>query len=65
VIGMEGDVVTLQDVFRFDYSAGYDANDKALGGLRATGLRPRFIDQLAERNVTVDPALFAALGVVR
>jgi pilus assembly protein CpaF len=62
---MEGDVVTLQDVFRFDYSAGYDANDKSLGGLRATGLRPRFIDQLAERNVTVDPALFAALGVVR
>jgi pilus assembly protein CpaF len=65
VVGMEGDVVTLQDVFRFDYSAGYDANDKALGGLRATGLRPRFLDQLAERNVAVDPALFAALGVVR
>jgi pilus assembly protein CpaF len=65
VVGMEGDVVTLQDVFRFDYSAGYDAHDKALGGLRATGLRPRFLDQLAERNVTVDPAVFASLGIKR
>jgi pilus assembly protein CpaF len=65
VVGMEGDVVTLQDVFRFDFSAGYDANDKSLGGLRATGLRPRFLDQLAERNVTVDPAVFASLGIVR
>jgi pilus assembly protein CpaF len=65
VVGMEGDVVTLQDVFRFDFSAGYDAQDKALGGLRATGLRPRFIDQLAERNVHLDPAVFASLGVVR
>jgi len=65
VIGMEGDIVTLQDVFRFDFSAGYDAQDMALGGLRATGLRPRFLDQLAERNVQVDPAVFASLGVVR
>jgi len=65
VVGMEGDVITLQDVFRFDHSAGYDAHDKALGGLRATGLRPRFLEQLAERNVTVDPAVFASLGIAR
>jgi pilus assembly protein CpaF len=65
VVGMEGDVITLQDVFRFDFTAGYDAQDKALGGLRATGLRPRFLDQLAERNVHVDAAVFTSLGLSR
>jgi pilus assembly protein CpaF len=65
VVGMEGDVVTLQDVFRFDFAAGYDDLGKALGGLRPTGLRPRFLDQLAERNVHVDAAVFTSLGVSR
>ena len=65
VVGMEGDIVTLQDVFRFDHSAGYDDHGANLGGLRATGLRPRFLDQLVERNVHVPPGVFASLGVVR
>ncbi|HEU5036696.1 MAG TPA: CpaF family protein [Nocardioides sp.] len=63
VVGMEGDVITLQDVFLFDYGAGYDENGRALGRLRSTGLRPRFLDRLAERNVHVDPAVFS-LGEV-
>jgi pilus assembly protein CpaF len=62
---MEGDVVTLQDVFRFDFAAGYDDVGMALGGLRPTGLRPRFLDQLAERNVHVDASVFTSLGVSR
>jgi pilus assembly protein CpaF len=65
VVGMEGDVVTLQDVFLFDYHAGFDAQGKALGHLRATGLRPRFLDRLADHNVHVDPALFAPSGALR
>jgi pilus assembly protein CpaF len=65
VVGMEGDVVTMQDVFRFDYAAGYDDNGVALGQLRSTGLRPRFLDHLAERNVHLDPSTFAVAGVTR
>jgi hypothetical protein len=40
VVGMEGDIVTLQDIFTFDYSAGLDASGRFLGRPRPTGLRP-------------------------
>ncbi|WP_246415849.1 CpaF family protein [Nocardioides luti] len=56
---MEGDVITLQDVFVFDNSAGFDAEGHALGRLRSTGLRPKFLEKMAYANVTVDPMLFA------
>ena len=56
---MEGDVITLQDVFVWDGSAGFDAHGVALGRLRPTGLRPTFLDKLAYANVSVDPLLFA------
>ncbi|TIC81121.1 CpaF family protein [Nocardioides sp. GY 10127] len=55
---MEGEVVTLQDVFTWDSSAGFDADGRSLGSLRATGLRPKFLDKLAAANVTVDPLTF-------
>ncbi|MCL8024822.1 CpaF family protein [Nocardioides bruguierae] len=58
VVGMEGDVVTLQEVFSFDHSAGWDEQGRTRGHLRATGLRPRFLETLADANVRVDPALF-------
>jgi pilus assembly protein CpaF len=56
---MEGDVITLQDVFVFDNSAGFDAEGNSLGSLKATGLRPKFLDKMAHNNVTVDPRVFA------
>jgi pilus assembly protein CpaF len=62
VVGMEGDVITLQDVFLFDFAAGYDEQGAARGRLRSTGLRPRLLDRLAERNVHVDPAVFGTGG---
>jgi pilus assembly protein CpaF len=65
IVGMEGDIVTLQDVFVFDYSAGFDEHGKALGSLRSTGLRPRFLDRLADHNVHVDPMVFATAGAYR
>jgi pilus assembly protein CpaF len=60
---MEGDVITMQDVFVYDHSAGFDENGKTLGRLRATGLRPKFLEKLAHANVQVDPMLFAMDGV--
>ncbi len=56
---MEGDVITLQDIFAFDHSAGYDQDGRVLGRLQATGLRPKLLDKLRDANVTVDPLLFA------
>jgi pilus assembly protein CpaF len=59
IVGMEGDVITLQDLFLFDYSAGIDEEGHFLGGLKSTGLRPRFLDKLQERGISVSPEVFA------
>jgi pilus assembly protein CpaF len=58
VVGMEGDVITLQDLFRYDYSAGYDETGRSLGRLRSMGLRPHFLSKLEDAGVFVDPAVF-------
>jgi pilus assembly protein CpaF len=62
IVGMEGDIITLQDLFLFDYSAGLDDEGRFLGSLKSTGLRPRFLDRLAERGVHVAPEVFATGG---
>lgn len=59
VQGMEGDIVTLQDAFVFDYSAGVDAHGRFLGKPVATGIRPRFIDRFEDLGIHVSPAVFA------
>ncbi len=59
VVGMEGDVITLQDLFLFDHGAGFDDNGRSMGTLKSTGLRPKFVDKLAAEGVQVDPTIFA------
>jgi len=59
VAGMEGEVITLQDIFLFDFSAGLDEEGHFRGRLKSTGLRPKFLDKLAERGVYVENELFA------
>ncbi len=58
VIGMEGDVITMQDLFLYDFGMGLDARGRFQGTLKSTGLRPRVLDAMADRGVTVDPTLF-------
>jgi pilus assembly protein CpaF len=62
VEGMEGDVIALSDLFKFDYGAGIDDDGKFRGGLQATGLRPKFTEYLAERGIKMDSAIFAPGG---
>lgn len=62
IVGMEGDIITTQDVFLFDYAAGVDENGKFKGGLKSMGLRPRFLERLSDHGVHVDPAVFATGG---
>ncbi|MEJ2855241.1 MULTISPECIES: CpaF family protein [unclassified Saccharothrix] len=59
VVGMEGEVVTLQDLFLFDFHAGVDEHGVYRGALRSTGLRPRFAERLADRGVHLPPGTFA------
>lgn len=63
VQGMEGDVVTLQDAFSFDYSAGIDANGRFLGKPVPTGVRPRFVDHFAELGIQISPAVFGSMPI--
>jgi len=58
VHGMEGQTVTLQDIFLFDYSAGLDANGKFLGRPVATGVRPKFADRFEELGIVLSPRVF-------
>ncbi|MCX6526094.1 MAG: CpaF family protein, partial [Actinobacteria bacterium] len=51
VQGMEGDIITLQDVFLFDFGAGVDEHGRFRGELRATGVRPKFAEKLADQGI--------------
>jgi len=59
IVGMEGDVITLQDIFLFDFSAGVDEEGRFRGHLKATGLRPSFLDKIQEKGIRVDNSVFA------
>jgi pilus assembly protein CpaF len=59
VVGMEGDIITLQDIFLFDFKAGMDEQGRFQGDLRATGLRPGFVDKLGDRGMHLPPQIFA------
>jgi pilus assembly protein CpaF len=59
VVGMEGDTVTMQDLFLFHVEGGIDEGGRVRGRLASTGLRPHFLEHLAERNVQLDPSWFA------
>jgi len=58
VQGMEGDVVTMQDIFRFEQD-GVGQNGKAYGRMAATGVRPGFLDRLRAAGADVDNDWFA------
>jgi pilus assembly protein CpaF len=59
VVGMEGDVVTLQDLFTFDFRAGTDEHGRMRGSLHPTGLRPRFAEKLLDAGIPLPAALTA------
>jgi pilus assembly protein CpaF len=62
VTGMEGQVVTLQDVFTFDYAAGMDDEGRFRGHARPTGIRPMFTERLADVGIAVPVELFIESG---
>jgi len=57
VQGMEGEAVTMQEIFKFE-QLGLDGTGKAHGRFIATGLRPGFLDRLKSSGVGLDPSLF-------
>jgi pilus assembly protein CpaF len=58
VVGMEGDIITLQDLMLFDYGMGVDENGKYAGYLKATGIRPAFSEHLENYGIHLPAELF-------
>src|SRR3989454_9128463 len=58
VTGMEGPMITTQDLFAFERS-GYDENKRVRGTFRPTGIRPKFIERLESFGIRLDPDTFA------
>lgn len=58
VIGMEGEIITMQDLFTFDYSAGRDDQGRFKGVLKSNGLRPKFADDLKDQGIDLPADLF-------
>jgi len=57
VTGMEGSVITCQDIFEFEQRT-IDENGRVRGAFRATGIRPRFASRLASNGIRLSPDLF-------
>lgn len=55
--GMEGDVVTMQDIFRFRQT-GVSPEGQVIGKFEASGIRPKFIEQVIAHGVTLSADLF-------
>lgn len=57
IVGMEGEVVTMQEIFRFKMQ-GRDDNNQVIGHFEATGIRPKLLDELSAHGINLAPDLF-------
>ena len=57
VTGMSGDTVQLSEIFRYQQK-GFDADGKIIGEFKATGLVPKFYEDLRDRGVEIDMEIF-------
>jgi pilus assembly protein CpaF len=58
VEGMEGEIITLQDLFMFDFGMGVDEDGIYKGRLKATGIRPTFSEDLENQGIRLPADLF-------
>ena len=57
ITGMEGDVITMQEIFAFE-RRGVDPDGNVLGSLVPTGIRPHFAKRLALAGIQLSAQLF-------
>lgn len=63
VQGMEGDVVTMQDIFKFE-QIGVDSRSRAYGRIVSCGVRPGFLDRLKASGSHIEPSWFSQRTLV-
>jgi pilus assembly protein CpaF len=61
VSGMEGEVVTMQDLFRFEQS-GVDSDGRVVGEFKTTGIRPSFTDKFDVAGIHLPTDLFSGMA---
>jgi pilus assembly protein CpaF len=59
VAGMEGETVTMSDIFKFE-ETGTDTEGKVIGNLKPTGIRPLFMHRLQVAGFNLSPEVFGA-----
>ncbi|MDP4573522.1 CpaF family protein [Qipengyuania sp. G39] len=57
IVGMEGQTITMQEIFRFKME-GRGEDGSVLGRHEATGIRPKFLDTAADHGIALSPELF-------
>lgn len=57
ITGMEGNVISMQEIFTFEQTAF--ENSKVIGHHSSTGIRPRFVEKIKERNLSIQSEYFA------
>jgi pilus assembly protein CpaF len=65
VHGMEGPVISLQDIFMFDHASGVDDEGRVRGSIAPTGIRPLFADRLKDEGLAVPARLLGGGDPVR
>ena len=63
IVGMEGEVVTMQEIFRFKMM-GRDENNHVIGHFEATGIRPKMMDELSAHGINLPPDIFRPERVI-
>jgi len=61
IVGMEGDIITMQDIFRFNHR-GVDDAGRVLGSIQPTGIRPKFAEQLADHGYELPAEAFGPVS---
>jgi pilus assembly protein CpaF len=64
ITGMEGDVITMQDIFLFE-KIGITQDGKVLGRFRATGVRPKVCERLKASGIHLPPNMFEGITEVK
>ena len=57
IVGMEGDIITMQDIFRFEQEA-IDENGRIIGSLQPMGLRPKHYDRILDSGFKLPIEVF-------
>lgn len=57
ITGMEGDIITMQDIYRFDQT-GVAADGTVQGKFKATGIRPKFVQRLKAYGIVIHDDVF-------